>query len=279
LSVPAPGLPVAAPVAHIAYNINPALAASTWARLMSTLRQAVTVARKALPWAGGVALITAASAIAFHIATVKVPDWIKQTERRAARIKAREARRAAEVASASGNSEVNNLMEELTALRAEVDMYRNAAMGTSALITNNSSPDLYLPPVPGDYSMSNNLLHMDTHMTLAHIKSLEAANASLREALSAMSAELDHRVRQGTAMVSELKDLQAKCQTSEGEVERLNKEIQTLQTDKDAQGRRIAVLEENLEQLRVVSIWTLLVHALVSRFKEFLAKFSFQSLF
>ncbi|KAJ3406109.1 hypothetical protein HDV05_006173 [Chytridiales sp. JEL 0842] len=235
--------PSVSPISQMAYNINPNLAASTWARFISTLKTAVSMAGKALPWAGGVALVAAASAITFHLATVKVPQWVKEHERRMARMKAREASAAANAIGLEPE-DVNKLLEEVTALRAEVGVYRNAAaLSTSTGLT---------PASPRATSLEDSMIFADPYLTAAHIKSLESANASLRDALETMTLELQRRVQQGQKMAAEIRELQERCLGADSEVEKLKEEIESLRMDREVQGRKVAVLEENLEQLRTL---------------------------
>ncbi|KAJ1543057.1 hypothetical protein HK405_009553 [Cladochytrium tenue] len=272
-----------------AFGIAPALAAATWTRFLELLRNSVSVAREALPWAGGVAVASAAAAVAFHVAAVGVPAWSRAARRRARRGAGRAtapgepadladlydsvspdeiaalslptaAAASASVASASprphpADMPVDALIAEVTALRLEVERFRAeaaaaAALGSSATpLSASSKPALLLPKSVLDDEAAA-LLHPD--LEAAHLRSLEEANAVLRATVDRLNAELKDRASRELALKNEVGLLTAQAADSDREVIKLRGEVGRLMEDRDTQERRIGLLENNIDQLRTL---------------------------
>ncbi|KAJ3231738.1 hypothetical protein HDU81_003548 [Chytriomyces hyalinus] len=214
------------------YN-SPSLALDAWKTLISTLKAAVSNAGKALPAAANVALIAAAAAIALHVATVRLPDLRKYLEKQGVI-------RGASSASASkppqsGSTGVDELANEVVALRAEVQRY-------------HATP---LPSMSPEQSVAGPTANATyAELSESHIRSLEHSNALLRDSVAAMTKEIDRRSRNEAALTTHLESLLARAQHETSTVTRLEHQVRDLSAEKEEQRMRIESLEGHLEELR-----------------------------
>ncbi|KAI9336864.1 hypothetical protein DFJ73DRAFT_850015 [Zopfochytrium polystomum] len=250
------------------------------------MRKSVTVAREALPYAGGVAVASAAAAVAFHVASVSVPQWMKQEERRRKRTKntqrllpvtadelaemtpAEQHTALAAVATAAVSAKsaslpapaemnVEDLVAEVTALRAEVERFRAeaaaAAMAsqTPDILKASSSPEPAQDATLAAFDPSEPIILSPTLQSI-HIASLEAANAQLRETVKRLNAELDERTARENALRREIEQLSSQAASSEEKVVGLRTVVSRLMDDRDTQEKRIEILENNIDQLRTL---------------------------
>ncbi|KAJ3088482.1 hypothetical protein HK100_008025 [Physocladia obscura] len=203
---------------------SPTLAIDSWKNLIGLLKTAVANASKALPYAAGVALAATAAAIALHVLTVRLPDWRRYFEARNSTV--------TEIPDASPRADparmdFADLTAEVTALRAEIDTYRAGALAPKQKELMNSA-----------YAEASE----------AQIRSLEHANAILKDNVSALAKELKIRER-SAAMIQELDNA---LQNERSSVQNLLWEVESLKAEKDTQERRVKNLENNLEELRVL---------------------------
>ncbi|KAJ3102214.1 hypothetical protein HDU97_000711 [Phlyctochytrium planicorne] len=189
-------LPLVAPA-----TANPTLAASTWTNFVSTLRHAVKVARETLPIAGRITAVAAVAALAMHLTVVYGPrlmqavqDWSQE--------------RRQEPAPAG---EVEDLMGEVTALRAELERYKKR-------------------DAEGDVEESLGL-----KIAKEEVKRLEAANRALLQSVADLEKEVATRKGQEEKMGKE--------------VERLRGLVEGLEEEKERNEKRMEQLELSLEHL------------------------------
>ncbi|KAJ3269602.1 hypothetical protein HDU76_011277, partial [Blyttiomyces sp. JEL0837] len=263
-------------------TMNPDMAINTWKNLVSSLRTAVSVARQNLPWAGGVVIVAAAAAVAFHVATVSVPKWMRsQRKTKAASMKKSQMRNLTEeeILMQERERKVDMmLLEEVKALRAEVDLYRTAAASKLNLGTmvrtrgggvdvpttddlGESMSDGAMDPIYHQHELlglslmeasvdENGNPTTATTLGLNQVRSLQAANIALRKSLAMLTAELQARVEKEALLTDEIFSLRKLAKEGDERVDELTGEVERLVLDREEQGKRIEAMEGNIEQLR-----------------------------
>ncbi|KAJ3211650.1 hypothetical protein HDU67_004373 [Dinochytrium kinnereticum] len=195
---------------------NPSLAAATWTSLVSSLRHAVHVARESLPVVGGVAAVAAVAAIALHVTSVWIPHWAEAAAAASTQPSTRRKSRRATVVAAS-ETDVTDLVAEVTALRAELQQYRNVHGEVDGIIDANV--------VEGVNSAS-------------YVANLEAVNKALAKSVETLEAELEVRKAAENGL--------------RGEVERLKGVVDGLTLERERDESRMRALEGSLDSLRVL---------------------------
>ncbi|KAJ3204372.1 hypothetical protein HDU82_005877, partial [Entophlyctis luteolus] len=202
---------------------SPSLAIDTWRSLISMLKTALSNAKSVLPYAGGVALAATAAAIAFHVLTVRLPDWRKYLEGygRPNHPGLPPSTERADPASMS----IAELTEEVTALRAEIDLFR-------------------LEPIPA----SAKAIGLDAYADASesHIRSLEQSNAMMKDNIAALTKELELRSKNDVKIAV----LNNALENERHSVQNLLWEVESLKVEKESQSRRVVALENSLDELR-----------------------------
>ncbi|KAJ3111310.1 hypothetical protein HDU96_005798 [Phlyctochytrium bullatum] len=209
---------------------HPTLAVATWNSVLASLRHAVHVARESLPAVGSVAAIAAIAALAMHVTSVWVPRWMAANNRPTTTRRTTTRRRAAstttpttptDAATAPATpltpDEVAGLMEEVTALRAELEHYRAHTRDVDALVASHEH---------------------ESATASAHVAQLEEVNAALARSVEALEAELGVR--------------RAAEEGLRGEVAGLRGAVAHLTEERDRADARMQALEGSLESLRVL---------------------------
>ncbi|KAJ3159355.1 hypothetical protein HK101_001074 [Irineochytrium annulatum] len=216
---------------------NPNLAAATWAHLVNSARQAVAVARESIPVVGGVAAAVAIAVIGTEIVSVWLPRWMAaagiESSSRAARRRRRAAAEAEinegaapanasaapDVGAVPSTEQVQDLMAEVTALKAELARYQHVNLEISSAVPTREH-------------------EVDYGSAAAHIKHLEAVNKALTHQVSTLEAELASRRKNEEGL--------------KGEVEKLKGQVDELQEERERSERRMLALEGSLDSLRML---------------------------